>query len=500
MQISRFRCSLVLAATLALAACGGGDSVSKSGGSNNPPLIQGTPPTDLTSGTLYTFQPTAADPDGDPLSFSASNLPAWASIDTQTGLISGTPTEADVGTSEAITVSVSDSQHKTDLPGFKIKVHSRMPPPPAQVNLPPTIAGMPGTTATVGMSYTFTPVADDVDGDTLVFSITNKPGWAMFSQSTGQLSGNPAAGDVGTTSGIVISVSDGTSSTALPAFSLQVVAIAPANRPPVIAGNPPTTATVGTAYSFRPTASDPDGNTLQYSIVGLPRWATFSTTTGRISGTPATGDIGASARITISVSDNVATVSLPSFTIQVSAPPNRAPTISGTPGLSVNVGSAYSFQPTASDPDGNALSFNITNQPPWATFSTSTGRLSGTPGAGDVGSTSGMVISVSDGTVSASLPAFAVSVVQVSTGSASLSWTAPTTNTDGSALTTLSGYRLAYGQSATSMNQSVQITNPGLTSYTVSNLATGTWYFALYAQSSTGTESNPSNTANKLVN
>jgi hypothetical protein len=331
---------LVLAATLALAACGGGDSVSKSGGSNNPPLIQGTPPTELTSGTLYTFQPTAADPDGDPLSFSASNLPAWASIDTQTGLISGTPTEADVGTSEAITVSVSDSQHKSDLPGFKIKVHSRMPPPPAQVNVPPTIAGMPGTTATVGMSYTFTPVADDVDGDTLVFSITNKPGWAMFSQSTGQLSGNPAAGDVGTTSGIVISVSDGTSSTALPAFSLQVVAIAPVNRPPVIAGNPPTTATVGTAYSFRPTASDPDGNTLQYSIVGQPRWATFSTTTGRISGTPATGDIGASARITISVSDNVATVSLPSFTIQVSAPPNRAPTISGAPGLSVNVGSA----------------------------------------------------------------------------------------------------------------------------------------------------------------
>ena len=499
MQISRVRSLLVLVATLALAACGGESATGSSQG-NNPPMIQGTPPTELMSGTQYSFQPTAADPDGDPLSFTASNLPDWASINAETGMISGTPTEADVGTSESITVSVSDSHQKADLPGFRIKVHSRNPPPPAEVNVAPSIVGTPGTTATVGMSYTFTPVADDDNGDTLVFSITNKPGWAMFSQSTGQLTGSPVAGDVGTTSGIVISVSDGTTSTALPAFNLQVVAIAPANRPPVIAGNPPTTATVGTAYSFRPTASDPDGNTLRYSIVGQPRWATFSTTTGRIAGTPASGDVGTSASITISVSDDVATVSLPSFMIMVSAPPNRAPTISGTPALSVNVGSAYSFQPMASDPDGNALTFDITNRPAWATFSSSTGRLSGTPAAVDVGSTSGMVISVSDGTASASLPAFAVSVVQVSMGSASLSWAAPTTNTDGSALTTLSGYRLVYGQSAASMNESVQISNPGLTTYTVSNLASGTWYFALYAESSNGAESAASNTANKMVN
>ena len=67
-------------------------------------------------------------------------------------------------------------------------------------------------------------------------------------------------------------------------------------------------------------------------------------------------------------------------------------------------------------------------------------------------------------------------------------------------MTTLSGYRLVYGQSASSMNQSVQITNPGLTTYTVPNLVAGTWYFALYAESSNGTESNASNTANKMVN
>ena len=500
MQIFRVHSLLVLAATLALAACGGETGTAESSSRNLPPIIEGTPPTELMSGTPYVFQPSAVDPDGDPLTFAATNLPAWASINAQNGRVTGTPSASDVGMSQPITISVSDARAEADLPAFQIKVNAATPPPPAEVNVAPTIAGTPGTTATVGQSYSFTPVADDANDDTLVFSITNKPSWATFTPATGQLTGTPASGNVGTTNGIIIRVSDGTLSTALPAFNLQVVQTAPANRPPVISGNPPTTVTAGSAYSFRPTASDPDGNTLRFSIQGQPSWATFSTTTGRLSGTPSTANVGASARITISVTDNVETVSLPGVTIQVNAPANRAPTISGNPGTSVNVGSAYSFQPSATDADGNSLTFSVANRPNWATFSTSTGRLSGTPAAGDVGSTPGIVISVTDGTAIASLPAFALAVVQVSNGSASLSWNAPTTNTDGSALTNLAGYRLVYGQSANSMNQTAQITNPGLTTFTVSNLAPGTWYFALYAVSSNGAESSASNTANKPIN
>jgi hypothetical protein len=367
------------------------------------------------------------------------------------------------------------------------------------VNAPPTIAGTPATTATVGLAYSFTPVGDDPNDDTLTYAISNKPSWATFTPSTGQLSGTPTAANVGTTSNISITVTDGTSVATLPAFSIQVSDVAPTNRPPTITGTPAATATVGTAYSFRPVGSDPDGNTLRYSIQNQPSWTTFSTTSGRLSGTPATGNIGTSARIVISVTDGTATVSLPSFTIQVVAAANRAPTISGSPLLSVNVAAAYSFQPTASDPDGNPLTFSVTNLPAWASFNTSTGLLSGTPLAANVGTTSGIVISVSDGTAIASLPAFALAVVQVSTGSATLNWDAPTTNTDGSALT-LAGYRLAYGQSEASMTQSISITNPGLTTYTVPNLSAGTWYFALYALSNSGAESVASNTANKIVN
>ena len=154
-------------------------------------------------------------------------------------------------------------------------------------------------------------------------------------------------------------------------------------------------------------------------------------------------------------------------------PPNRAPTISGTPTTAVMQGTQYSFTPTASDPDGDTLTFSITNPPAWATFDTATGRLSGTPAAQHVGATSGIVISVSDGELSASLAAFTLTVQAVATGSATLSWTPPTTNTDGSPLTNLAGYKVYWGPPPGTYPNSVTLTNPGLTSYVVDESGAG---------------------------
>src|SRR6185503_16179947 len=184
----------------------------------------------------------------------------------------------------------------------------------------------------------------------------------------------------------------------------------PSNRAPTISGTPPSTATVGAAYAFAPTASDPDGGTLTFAIQNRPSWATFNATTGRLTGTPAAANVGAFPNIAISVSDGAASASLPAFTITVNAAPNQPPTISGTPPPTAPVGAAYSFTPTASDPDGGTLTFAIQNRPSWATFSTATGRLSGTPTTADVGTFANILLSVSDGTASASLPAFTIAV------------------------------------------------------------------------------------------
>jgi hypothetical protein len=178
---------------------------------------------------------------------------------------------------------------------------------------------------------------------------------------------------------------------------------------------------------------------------------------------------------------------------------NRAPVISGSPVRSVNAGSGYSFRPTASDPDGNTLTYSIANRPSWATFNTSTGQLSGVPSASQVGSYGNITISVSDGRATASLAAFSISVVDVSNGGAQLSWTPPTTNTDGSALSNLAGYRISYGTSSAALTQTIQVANPGVTNYTIGNLSPGTYYFSVRAYTSNGTESSNSNVSAKVV-
>jgi hypothetical protein len=486
--------------TLALAGCGEEAADPTADGDNLPPIIAGSPATSLAAGTPYAFTPTAADPDGDALTFNASNVPAWATFNRTTGALTGTPTEAHVGTSGMITIEVSDSHAVAQLPAFRIAVSSNVTAPPGD-NRAPTIAGTPATTATVGQSYTFAPVGDDLDDDTLTFSIQNRPSWLTFTPATGEVTGTPTSANVGSTGVITITVSDGVATASLQ-FTVTVAAAPstpPVNRAPTITGTPATSVTVGNTYTFTPVGSDPDGNSLRYSIQNQPAWASFSTTTGRLTGRPAAANVGTSARITISVSDGTATASLPSFTIQVNAQANRAPTISGSPLLSIAVGALYSFQPSASDPDGNPLTFTIQNRPSWATFNTSTGQLSGTPGVLDVLTFSNIIISVSDGTAVVALPAFNLAVIALGNGTATVNWTPPTANTDGSALTNLAGYRIVYGQSANSLDRTAEVTNPGLTSFTISNLTTGTWYFAVIVVNSAGIQSELSNIATKVI-
>jgi hypothetical protein len=162
-------------------------------------------------------------------------------------------------------------------------------------------------------------------------------------------------------------------------------------------------------------------------------------------------------------------------------------------------GTSYSFAPTGSDPDGDTLTYSIVNTPPWASFNTTTGRLTGTPGPQHVGTTTGIVITVSDGEDDASLAAFSVAVQAVATGSATLSWTPPTTNTDGSPLTNLAGYKIYWGTSQGNYTSSTTLNNAGLTSYVVTNLTPGTWFFVATATNSAGVESAFSTVASKTI-
>ncbi len=368
---------------------------------NDAPVVSSTAVTVATQGSAYSYSFAGTDVDvGDTLTRSVVTKPAWLNFNASTGLLSGTPGNSDVGV-HAVTLRITDAAGLFANQSFNITV--------ANINDAPTITGSPAVTVAQGSAYSFVPTAADADtGTTLSFSIANKPTWATFNTATGALSGTPANADVGATAGIVISVSDGTLSASLPAFTLTVTNI---NDAPTITGSPAVTVAQGTAYSFVPTAADVDtGTTLTFSIANKPTWATFNTATGALSGTPTNTDVGATAGIVISVSDGTLSASLPAFTLTVTNI-NDAPTITGSPAVTVAQGAAYSFVPTAADVDtGTTLTFSIANKPTWAIFNTATGALSGTPTNADVGATAGIVISVSDGTLSASLPAFTLTV------------------------------------------------------------------------------------------
>ncbi len=173
---------------------------------------------------------------------------------------------------------------------------------------------------------------------------------------------------------------------------------------------------------------------------------------------------------------------------------NAPPTIQGSAITTATVGTVYSFQPQATDPNEQALTFSITSKPAWATFNAGTGQLSGTPSAGDVGSYANIQIAASDGKTTVSLPAFAITVTAAVAGSSSvnLSWVAPTENSDGTPLTDLKGYKIHYGAESQSYTDAISVDNPTLTTFLVSTLPAGKYYFAVTALNASGLESSPS--------
>ena len=464
---------------------------------NDAPTIVGTPNTTVDEDSNYRFVPTGNDVDGDGLSFSIENQPDWATFNSATGELSGTPENEDVGTTENIVISVTDGTETVELDQFSLEVintndapeiTSVAPTNTAQgsaytynividdpdlgdnltitaptlpdwltltdngdgtatlrgtpgndevgnhtielqvkdaggavdtqsfsvtvnnVNDAPTITGTPNTTVNEDSNYSFVPTGNDVDGDGLSFSIENQPDWATFDAATGKLSGTPENEDVGTTENIVISVTDGTETVELDQFNLEVVNT---NDDPEITKTPPTSATQGLVYTYNIEVKDPDaGDNLTITAPTLPDWLTLTDNgdgTATLRGTPGNAEVG-NHTIELQVKDAGGAVDTQSFSVTVNNV-NDAPTITGTPNTTVNEDGSYSFVPIGNDVDGDSLSFSIQNKPTWSIFNSATGALSGTPDNEDVGTTKNIVIRVTDGTETVALDGFSLEVI-----------------------------------------------------------------------------------------
>jgi hypothetical protein len=173
--------------------------------------------------------------------------------------------------------------------------------------------------------------------------------------------------------------------------------------------------------------------------------------------------------------------------------------LSGTPAASVTVGNAYQFQPTVSA--GGALTFSVHGQPAWMAFNSATGALTGTPTASEEGSSTPITITGSNGTSSASIGPFIVQVKApaATSGAATLYWIPPTQNTNGTPITNLAGFHIYYGTSANALTTTITVEGGSSTTYTITSLSAGTYYFSVVAYNTEGVDSPDSNVESKTI-
>jgi len=275
-----------------------------SGATNRAPVLDPIGNKSVTVGSLLQFTISASDPDGNPLTYSASNLPAGASFNTSNRTFSWTPSQA--GSYTNIHFEVSDGL-LSDSEDITITVNV--------ANRAPVLDPIGNKSVTVGSLLQFTISASDPDGNPLTYSASNLPAGASFNTSNRTFSWTPS--QAGSYTNIHFEVSDGSLSDS----EDITITVNVANRAPVLDPIGNKSVTVGSLLQFTISASDPDGNPLTYSASNLPAGASFNTSNRTFSWTPS--QAGSYTNIHFEVSDGSLSDS-EDITITVNVA-NRAP-------------------------------------------------------------------------------------------------------------------------------------------------------------------------------
>jgi hypothetical protein len=370
---------------------------------NDAPTIISTPVTTATEDVLYSYDVQANDIDvGDTLTYSLITAPSGMTIDPTIGLISWTPTNDQVGPN-SVTVKISDAFLSTVTQSFIVSV--------ANTNDAPTITSTPITAATENVPYIYDVQASDIDvGDTLTYTLTAYPSGMIINGTTGIITWMPTNGQVGSYN-VTVMVSDGNGGTAMQSFILTVINT---NDAPTITSTPITAATEDILYNYDVKATDPDGDTLTYSLTTYPPGMVIDSITGVISWRPTNSQVGIH-EVTVKVIDGNGGITTQPFTITVTNT-NDAPTITSTPSTAATEEMLYSYQVQAGDIDaGDTLIYSLTTAPSGMMIDANIGLISWTPIVDQAG-THNVVVLVSDGNGGTTTQSFTVTVSPTSAG------------------------------------------------------------------------------------
>ena len=480
--------ALLAPAALALAGCGAGQS-SPTATIAPPPTVAISPETTTlpVGGATKAFVATVANTAGASITWQVNGVTGGnATVGTiqASGLYVSPPAVPSPATVTITAVAAVDG-------GVAGNAAVTLTP----TSTPEAVTVSPGSaTLQVGTgSQAFTATVTNASNTTVTWTVNGVTGGdaTVGTISTGGVYTAPATAPAQPTVTVAaVSVADPTKS-ATAAVTLTATA------PPLSITIAPTSATLALGSGKQQfTATDGSGAsaTVTWQVNGVTGGASG---TGKISTSglySAPTGAPTAPSVTVTAVSTADATKMASATVTFFAP---APTISGKPPSSTLAGRVFDFKPAASDPSGLALSFTVSGKPAWANFNAATGELSGTPAASDAASYP-IVITASNGQAQATL-SFSVAVVLTAPGAATLTWTPPTTHTDGTALSNLAGFHVYFGQQVAALTNRIDVTNATVATSIVSNLTPGTWYFAVAAYDGTGAESGYSNIGSKTL-
>ena len=331
---------------------------------------------------ITAFDIEVSDADGDTVTVGVTGLPPGLSYSSATGQVSGTVSTTAATRFYYPTITANDGHHTT----------------PAEAEFQIRVAGPPGISNPGDQTYTqgqpipaFDITVTDPDDDPVTVGVTGLPPGLSYSTTTGQVSGTVATDAAVKDYTATITASDGTTEVS-ETFTITVNALPGtgtpqpvSNRQPVITGPGDKTYARGEAITaFDITVTD-DGDTVTVGVTGLPSGLSYSTTTGKVSGTVAADAAVKAYTATISANDGVTPAVTEDFTVTVTAsaappPANSPPAITDPGDRTYAQGQAITaFDITVTDDDEeDTVTVKVTGLPSGLAYSKTTGKVSGT--------------------------------------------------------------------------------------------------------------------------